>query len=410
MTGRTDRVGIDRGGDTVAFIQSLRARESEMAALALCRIEAVAPPPSLADDEYRQSLRSAVSAALDYGLATIEDGTGRPRPVPAALLVQARLGARHNVGLDSVLRRYIAGHAILIQFVINELDRSGRPPRDSSPRQTVQLIGVLLDQIIDTVSAEYRRESQEQRRSTSQRELDWVKRLLAGELLFTDRFPYDFDGLHLGIVASGGEAPDAIRSLAKALDHRLLLVRPTEVNSWAWLGMRGDPDWSALERFVENKWPRSVSLAVGEPERGIVGWRRTHEQARAAASVAAHQPGALVRYGPNNLRIAALESDLLRESLREMYLAPLGRAGEVPVLQETLRAYLSTGRNAASTAGLLGISRRTVANRVQLAERLFGRPLTECGSALEVALWLETVERGDGAEGAGGKRAGLVVP
>ena len=159
-------------------------------------------------------------------------------------------------------------------------------------------------------------------------------------------------------------------------------------------GAKGEPDWAALERFIETSWPRTANIAVGELGRGIVGWRRIHEQARAAASVAAYQPGALARYGPNNMRISALQNELLRESLTSMYLVPLSReSGEAPVLQETLRAYFATGRNALSAGEAIGVSRRTVANRVRRAEEVIGRTLTECGSALEVALWLEAIER-----------------
>jgi len=377
--------------------QRLRDRRGEIVAAVLSRIDAVSPPPDLVDEEYTRGLKSAVVEAIEYGIGAVELGGGRSPSIPPALLLQARLAASHRVSLDSVLRRYIAGHAMMTQFVIDEVRRDSATAPGSA--MAVGQLTASLDRIVDAVSEEHTRESQTQMKTTDQRLVDLVKRLLGGELLFTDQFAYDFGVRHVGILASGIGASEAARALAKALDRRLLLVQPTETRVWAWLEVRAEFDWREFELAAGRETGPAVALAVGGLEEGIVGWRRTHRQAQAASPLAARRPGAVVRYGPNSLQIAALKDDLFRASLEEMYIEPLSRGRrEDSVLQDTLRCYLAKGRNAVSTAAALGVSRRTVGNRVQLAEELLGSPLTACGAALEVALWLEGIKGDSNSE------------
>ncbi|HWC47817.1 MAG TPA: helix-turn-helix domain-containing protein, partial [Solirubrobacterales bacterium] len=84
-----------------------------------------------------------------------------------------------------------------------------------------------------------------------------------------------------------------------------------------------------------------------------------------------------------------LRDDLGATSLRQLYLEPLesmrdgGKAA-----RETLRAYFATQRNVSSTAAALGVDRRTVTNRLRAVEELFGRPLADFATDLEMALRL----------------------
>jgi DNA-binding transcriptional LysR family regulator len=263
-----------------------------------------------------------------------------------------------------------------------------------------QLIRRLLDELTVAVSAEHAAEEKRQARSGDDLDRERVVRLLKGELRFADHFAYDFHGRHLGVVAIGLEAPDAMGVLAKAVEARLLAIKPGELSAWAWLQVSGEVDWSALEG-VAATLPGSVAVAVGEQRQGIAGWRRTHLEARAALALAARAPARLVRYGRNELLVAAMNDELLGDSLRDSYLGPLSAGGRGAVaLKQTVRAYLETGRNASSAAATLGISRQTVNARVRTAEDLIGQPLVKCASAVEVALRLDSVTDG-GAVDAG---------
>lgn len=73
---------------------------------------------------YLEGLRIALSAAIGHGLAVVERGEEHSPPIPKALLSQARLAAQSGVSLDTVMRRYIAGNALLGDFLLREADNA----------------------------------------------------------------------------------------------------------------------------------------------------------------------------------------------------------------------------------------------------------------------------------------------
>ena len=74
---------------------------------------------------------------MDFVLTGFEQVGGSPPQVPLAAVAQARRAASLGVGLDTVLRRYVAGHAILEDFVMQEADPS------ELLGQRIELRGVL---------------------------------------------------------------------------------------------------------------------------------------------------------------------------------------------------------------------------------------------------------------------------
>jgi hypothetical protein len=229
--------------------------------------------------------------------------------------------------------------------------------------------------------------------TSEERRAERVQRLLAGEPLDTSELNYDFNAHHLGVIASGPGAADAIRGLADSFDCRLLLVCRDERAAWAWLGARRRVDPIELERLAVHSWPPRVPLAIGEPSQGLTGWRLTHRQAQAAMAIAVRSPKSLIRYVDVALLASMAQDDLLATSLRELYLIPLSaeRDGGA-VLRETLRAYFSAERNLSSAAAALGVNRRTVANRLRVIEARLGRPLAGSMADIEAALRLDRLD------------------
>ena len=97
------------------------------------------------------------------------------------------------------------------------------------------------------------------------------------------------------------------------------------------------------------------------------------------------------------LLAAALRDETLASSLKEIFLAPLAsqRDGGATSLQ-TLREYLSSGRNASAAGSALGVNRHTVESRLNTAQQHLGRALDTCLIELEVALRLEELESSGG--------------
>ena len=350
------------------------------------RVYAVSDTSDL-DPTYAEGLKAAVAAAVDYGFAAIELGEDRSEPPPPVLLAQARLAARAGVSLDTVLRRYFAGHALLGDYLIEEAEESGL--RGNGLQRLLRTQATLLDRMLAAVSEEHGRESRQRPSSTERRKGETIERLLAGEMVDVSGLNYDFEGYHLALVAQGDGVAESIRDLARSLDRRLLSLRRDDGVFWAWLDMRCQADYEQLKRHLSTRWPAMQFVALGVPGRGLAGWRLSHRQAAAALPIAQRRPGSVVRYCEVALLASVLQDDLLATSLRQLYLTPLvaGRDGGA-VLFETLRAYFAAERNVSSAAAALGVNRNTVASRLRAIEETVGHRLGSCGPELETAVRL----------------------
>ncbi len=370
----------------------LRERQPEIEQATLTRVYAIADPAEIGDPTYTDSLRAAVLAAIDYGLQGIENSERNSLPIPAILLMQARLAARNRISLDLVLRRYFAGYTLLGDFVLKEADE-GDLLGISEIKRLLRTQAVLFDRLVAAITDEYERDARDLPRTLEERRVDQVERLLEGELLDTSELQYEPLAHHLGVVAVGPNASSAIRIAARKLGCSILLVQRGE-SVWAWLGARREPiSPERLENLLNKSVPQRASVAIGEPGYGLSGWRMTHRQANAALPVALRTAECVVRYAKVALLASMLGDDLLATSLRELYLAPLRQERDGgAVARETLRAYFDTERNVSSTAAALRVDRSTVTNRLHRVEECVGRPLSTCAAEVEAALRLEDLE------------------
>jgi len=378
----------------------LRERREEIVREIFARVcEAVPDATGERDTEYVEGLRAAVSAAVDFGLADIERGQASSSvAVPAVASEQARRAARAGVSLDAVLRRYILGHTLLWDYVMEEAERVGQ---DGALREMSRLQAGVLHRFVQEVTRAYGAELGRAGRSREQRRAERVRALLdgagAGDRVDPE-LGYDLGAEHVGVIARGEGAVQTLRGLARTLDRRLLCAAQGEGTIWAWLGGRCGIEMAALERALSGDSRAGVAFAVGEPARGYQGWRLTHRQAQAALVVALRRPRLLTRYADVALLATALKDEVLARALVEIFLAPLrdGRGngnggGGGAVLLQTLRAYLAADCNVSSAAPALGVKRKTVENRLHTIEELLGRTLHPCPAEIEVALELEEI-------------------
>ncbi len=382
-------------------VERLRARRGELAREIVARVRGDAFDRAGEDDaEYVAGLGATVAAALEYVLAGIERGEDGAEPIPAVALEQARRAARLGVSLDTVLRRYVAGSALLGELIMEEGDRGerdGNPPiQRRALREALRAQALGLERMLAAVTAAYGDELARAGRSPEQRHFERVRRLLDGRALERPELDYELDAWHLGVIATGAGAAQAVRQLAGGAGRRLLRVAHGEQSVWAWLGGRqpfavGDVQRIAVYATVND----GVVLALGEPARDLEGWRLTHRQAQASLRVALRrrEPGGVTRYADVALLAFALTDETLARSLIEIYLSPLNQQRDGgAVLRETLRAYLAAGRNATSAAAKLNVTRHTVTSRMLTLEQRLGRGLQTCLAELELALRLEELD------------------
>jgi hypothetical protein len=329
----------------------------------------------------------AVSAAITHGINSIAKHPAQPG-VPPVLLTQARHAARNGISLDTVLRRYFAGFALLGDFLSEAAEEAGWT-QGPELRRLLRSEATLFDRLLTAVSEEHGREAAGGYRSAESRRVELIRKLLAGELLDPIDLHYDMSLWHLAAVASGPGVVTELRALGVALESNLLLARPDEKTVWAWLGRSRKHSVGESLRAIKSSWPAHARLALSEPGDGLRGWRLSHRQAMAAMSVAQRSEDSVTCYADVGVLASALQDDLLSSSLQSAYLAPLESTpdgGEVA--RKTLAAYLAASQNASSAAAALGVSRKTVSARLRAAEARIGRPLDRCARELETALKL----------------------
>lgn len=354
------------------------------------------------DPEYTEGLREAVRAAVDYVLTGIGRPEGLSESVPHAVMVQAGRAARIGVSLGTVLRRYIAGHRLLGEFVAEEAERIGLDSNGSALHYLRRTQEALLERIAAAIEREYLQEFEQVGRSRHR--LEVVKTLLCGDSVGPAdmaALDYELDAFwHLGLIVSGPRAHDAIRGSNVRSGHKLLRVSCDKETMWAWIGGPGKLADADLQRVLPATLA-DVALAVGEPARGVEGWRQTHRSARMAHLVAqCRRCGGLTRYWDVALEATALHDEVLAQVLVERYLSPLddGRGGG-SVRRRTLRAIFEAEHNVSSAASKLGVDRSTVRRRLEDVERRLGYRLHEHRPEIEIALRIEELREGFHTDG-----------
>jgi hypothetical protein len=373
--------------DVEELVDRLRARRQDLERAVLARVYGIEDPTASAESEYLTGLHAAVAAALDYAFEVIAGGGSRGvPPAPAAVLVQARLAARNDVGLDSVLRRYCAGQAFLADLIVEEADLPRRQLRD-----LLRALAASLDHLLAVVGKEYEREIHAAQDSGARRSR-LLEGLLAGELLDVSELRYDLVGWHIAL-AGPPDAADELLALAARLDRMPLVMQRDSSTLWAWLGGRRRPDERDYEEIERTFAEGGAAIGVGEPGIALDGWRFSHRQATAILPVARLRRAGILRYGHAPLVAASLRDKLLATSLRQLFLTPLESERDGgQTAKDTLRAYFAAAGNASSAAAALGVNRSTISTRLETIEQRLGRPVDQISAELQTSLKLEQIE------------------
>lgn len=384
----------------IDLARRLRSQEAEFQEAIFTHVRSVAPDAVADGDSHLAlGLREMIAVCMDYGLASIEQGALWSGPMPPAVAAHASRAASGGVSLTTALCRCVAGHTLAWSFVLDEVAHHDLPDelRFALLLQTSVVLGSLLagvqTEIADAHSSEIRRRA----RSREQRQAEIVHKLLAGEPVDAaelTELEYELDAWHLAVIGTGAEAAEAARSLAAGLHRELLVVAYGGKTVWAWLGGQSRPGFADVERVFSAQEHADVSLAVGEPARGLRGWRVTQQEAEGALLVARYRPRRLMRYRDVALEATALQNEALTDSLIETYLSPLdNHRCPGATLRETLRAYFAAGHNASAAARALYVSPRTMRNRMTLIEDGLGSLLYERHAELELALRLDALRK-----------------
>ena len=426
-------IGDARVGEQVASVAaSLEARIADLATdireLIQRDIPTLAGDPaltSLLDASVEENVVTVVHM-LRHGIVTAHV------EAPTAALEYARRLAQRDIPAAALIRAYRVGQARFLRHCIDELlyQTPGDHVEGASTQWMVEHVSDTLDRLVEQVIAGYESARERWVRNRSAVQIMRVKSLLAGDNVDVKAaetaLGYRLLQRHLGVVlwVEGTASVDhdplgrlgrvaSVLAVAAESQQAPLFVPCDETSAWAWLGIRpGAVLTRDKPQAVITNCEPTVSIALGEPASGVEGFRRTHQQALRAQSVALAAGGHhvpviyFVDVAPVAMMCADIES--AREWVRETLGALAIDSERNTRLRETVRVFLQTGGSYTSTADQLFLHRNTAQYRVQKAEELRGRPFREGRLDVELALlachWLgSTVLQHDSANIAGAR-------
>jgi hypothetical protein len=354
------------------------------------------------DGELPEETRASCEVNIAQILRLMSLGVGPDALVlPPEAAGWARSLVRRGITLVALLRAYRLGHAWLWDRWSQALHDRIADPEElvAAQERSSAFMFDYIDLISGVLVAEYGTERERMMRSAEQLRTETVRTILAGgpvdEEVATVRLGYEPRRHHVALrVAGRGRELRGLERAAREVAAALGGGEPLVVGSGAasvdvWWGAYTPPAMAALDAYVP---PEGILVAVGRPDHGIDGFRRSHAEALEAARVAAlagEAAAAVMRYEHIEL-VSLLASDFPRaRAFVAARLGPLAAATEPAArLRETVLAFLAANGSSTRVAKELFVHHNTVAYRVKRAEELLGRRVTDEPIELTCALSL----------------------
>lgn len=361
------------------------------------RLPAVATEPATAQElvvSTRANIIRFLQAAAD------PDQAFGALSAPEEAVDTARLFVRRGIDLELLANTYRWGQNVALQLWLRRATALVPPDRLAEVLdRSAPLLFAYVDHVLSELSAQMERERGQLQSGIAARREQTVRLLLEGAPIeqgsASRLLAYDLVGLHTAFVVwadPGTDLPHGdLERVATAIGDAagastVLRVVPGRTSLWAWTRSASLPASDELAGLVSGI-SGSARVAVGGAHDGIVGFRRSHEEALGAQ-------GLLVDGDPTERAVAFRDVEVValvggdRQRLRGFVLETLGPLADRAnaALAETVRIFLDEGDNATRTATRLGAHRNTVLGRIARAEELLGHPLGDRRLALAVAL------------------------
>jgi DNA-binding PucR family transcriptional regulator len=383
--------------------ERLREDIPEQVDRGLAQMREEAPGFFVRDDDpdfvelYRQSYRQHLRVVY----AGFESRRPLEEQEPLGLAAEeARLSANFGISLSDVLQTYRIGQRLIVEQMIGIVESTidDAMLRASVLRTSSRWLFHYNDWVTQRVTEAYERERDLLMRDRDRRRRQLVRDLLDGETVEASQLGYELERDHLAVVAWGQNAERAALALREATGLSLLAISGTHPTSWGWLGGT-EIESRHLKAVRELSLPQGARIALGEPARGIEGFRLSHRQAMSAYRIARDTAAPVTAYADVTLLALTLQD---AELARDFVIRELGPLVEPDprseLLRETLGAYFAAGENAASAAAVLGVHDRTVLYRLRSIEDRIGRPISARRDEIAVALRLAPLVLGETAD------------
>ena len=174
-----------------------------------------------------------------------------------------------------------------------------------------------------------------------------------------------------------------------ALVSSRIFVPQDESSAWAWLPLGASDSFTVPTMRGAGTEP-GIRFAFGAAGTGVLGFRRTHQQALAAHAVA-------LAAGPSGPRLTSFTEvaplalmscsvELLRTWVHETLGQLADDDGQHARLRDTLGVFLQENGSFKATAERLILHKNSVQYRVHKAEEALGHPVVENRLQVELAL------------------------
>lgn len=402
-------------------VGALKARQVEvMDSVTAVVSDGVDPLDTTEPDGLDALLRAAVGGNVACILERMEaDLPPENHEVPEAVRTYAVALTRLEVPPPWLRRAYhLATDALLSEFFV-EVERLACTGDEKLPlfRHVASWVHRYVDSSTRVVLALQETEQTAGAERHLNQVVECVQRVLDREPVdpgdFAQLTGHDLEESHVAAVVwvdGSGRGPDRLellRGTAETVGAVLgaegapLVVPVNRSKAWVWWAVRAAEPWRHGERVRavlgtmgdDEAADRAgaVRVALGSPGAGVAGFRRSLEQARTLRLLTQLAPGSQQRVLSNDddgmAVIALLAQDLpsTRRWVQET-LGPLAEASDAAErMRETIRVYLGTG-SYTETSEQLSLHRNTVKYRVAKFARERGRPLSDGGLDLGLAL------------------------
>jgi hypothetical protein len=333
------------------------------------------------------------------------------QPTTAAVEYALRL-AQRDVPSNSLMRAYLMGQNRMARRcyrLVEELDL----PADLSMAVTRHISDVMFGYIEWITLYVFQAYEHERRRwlgaegnvlsSTIHRLLDSPE---PDAQVFERETGYQLCRRHVAVILwSRDDDPielsildRAARDLAARLrsDGSPMITAIDRSTVWAWIPLSGGARSVDPDDVDPGELPVGIRAALGLPAHGLRGFRRSHEQAQAAYSVAT-MPGSaasqVVGFGDRGVAVVSLlarDIESTRAWVREVLGGLADDTPSTAVLRETLAVFFATKDSHLHTAERMNLHRNTVKYRVNkaLAETPAHRDRLDLALALAVCEFL----------------------
>ncbi|WP_028936057.1 PucR family transcriptional regulator [Pseudonocardia spinosispora] len=314
----------------------------------------------------------------------------------------AGLVARLGIPLSELERSYWVGVERLWQdwFDLCRMTSSeGKAELPDLLGGSTSLLFGYVDRVLTQVVDRYALVAEEMSATCEDRRREVVLKLLDGSVTEAGEavdalLGYRMRATHVGLLFTSENSKDVARTLAALREASKapvsLLVQPDAGTWFGWLGYHDGVDNRRLEKLRLAATEIGEPVAIGEPGRGLAGFRRSHETARRTSDLRTtlRRPDTCLCARDLRLETFLLENT---ESARRFITDELGGLAadtdRAQRIRDTLLTWLSVGSQA-KAAVELGVHENTVRMRVRCAAEELGAALADRRTELLVALRL----------------------